>query len=277
MARRSATWLTTVTSGDGRRLPGSGPPVVRQTTPGKLPPFIVSLLPEGWLEEVLKDKDERALLRSGKRYMSNITIVERAERAGGAAARCPADAPGPICEERPLHRHLCRTGPRATSRRASSGISREIYERADTPRLSGIQIKAPMYLDADGTLATSTGKPFTHILKPAGDERVRGAPGRRVDGPGARPRRRIRGAGGRARRHAGRHAARPPRRALRHPREPGRQAADRAGGFHLRPRSSDAGEIQRHHGARRQGRPAALDRAGRGCPASWSGARCSPG
>ena len=37
----------------------------------------MSLLPEGWLESVLKDKDERAALRSGKRYMSNITIVER--------------------------------------------------------------------------------------------------------------------------------------------------------------------------------------------------------
>jgi serine/threonine-protein kinase HipA len=57
--------------------PGSGPPVVRQTTPGKLPPFIVSLLPEGWLEAVLKDRDERAKLRSGRRYMSNIAIVER--------------------------------------------------------------------------------------------------------------------------------------------------------------------------------------------------------
>jgi serine/threonine-protein kinase HipA len=44
----------------------------------------------------------------------------------------------------------------------------QIYEHADTPRLSGVQIKAPMYLDADGTLSPSTGKPFTHILKPAG-------------------------------------------------------------------------------------------------------------
>jgi serine/threonine-protein kinase HipA len=52
------------------------PPLIRQTTPGKLPPFIVSPLPEGWLESVLKDKDECAALRSGKRYMSNITIVE---------------------------------------------------------------------------------------------------------------------------------------------------------------------------------------------------------
>ncbi len=32
-----------------------GPPLIRQTTPGKLPPFIVSLLPEGWLESVLRN------------------------------------------------------------------------------------------------------------------------------------------------------------------------------------------------------------------------------
>jgi serine/threonine-protein kinase HipA len=43
-----------------------------------------------------------------------------------------------------------------------------IYARADTPRLSGVQIKAPMTLAPDGTLSPSTGTPFTHILKPAG-------------------------------------------------------------------------------------------------------------
>jgi serine/threonine-protein kinase HipA len=31
-----------------------------------------------------------------------------------------------------------------------------------------MQIKAPMYLDRDGTLSPSIGTPFTHILKPAG-------------------------------------------------------------------------------------------------------------
>ena len=35
--------------------------------------------PEDWLEHVLKDSDERALLRSGKRYMFNITITEGGE------------------------------------------------------------------------------------------------------------------------------------------------------------------------------------------------------
>lgn len=35
-------------------------PLVQQRTPGKLPPFILSLLHEGWLERVLKESDERA-------------------------------------------------------------------------------------------------------------------------------------------------------------------------------------------------------------------------
>jgi serine/threonine-protein kinase HipA len=144
-----------------------GPPLIRQTTPGTLPPFIVSLLPEGWLERVLKDKGERALLRSGKRYMSNITIVEsKAElatlpsdvlltrldghaKAGVLTGRY--DGPGRSQIEENFERNLA-----------------QIYTRADTPRLSGVQIKAPMYLDAKGVLSPATGKPFTHILKPAG-------------------------------------------------------------------------------------------------------------
>jgi serine/threonine-protein kinase HipA len=142
------------------------PPLIRQTTPGKLPPFIVSLLPEGWLEQVLKDKDERALLRSGKRYMSNITIVENE----GELAALPKDVlltrldeyskdgtftgeykgPGRSELEEDFERNLA-----------------QIYARADTPRLSGVQIKAPMHLDA-GVLSPAIGLPFTHILKPAG-------------------------------------------------------------------------------------------------------------
>ena len=144
-----------------------GPPLIRQTVPGKLPPFIVSLLPEGWLEQVLKDQDERALLRSGKRYMSNITIAEsevelaslpldilltplsRYSKDGVFTGKYAGPGRGEI--EKNFERNLAR-----------------IYERADTPRLSGVQIKAPMYLDPDGVLSPATGKPFTHILKPAG-------------------------------------------------------------------------------------------------------------
>jgi serine/threonine-protein kinase HipA len=43
-----------------------------------------------------------------------------------------------------------------------------IFARAETPRLSGVQIKAPMSLLPDGTLVPAIDQPFTHILKPAG-------------------------------------------------------------------------------------------------------------
>jgi len=146
---------------------GEGPPLVRQTTPGRLPSFIVSLLPEGWLEQVLKNQDERALLRSGKRYMSNITIVEneaelktlpqdvlvtRLEKyAKDGVFSGEYQGPGRGEIEESFERNLA-----------------QIYARADTPRLSGVQIKAPMYLDAKGVLSPASGRPFTHILKPAG-------------------------------------------------------------------------------------------------------------
>ena len=152
-----------------------GPPLIRQTTPGKLPPFIVSLLPEGWLETVLKDKDERALLRSGRRYMSNITIVEQQNEL----AALPPDVLLTRLEQ-------FTTDGAFTGRYAGPGRSdieesfernlAQIYESADTPRLSGVQIKAPMYLDAGGTLSPSTSKPFTHILKPAGTSRYDALP-----------------------------------------------------------------------------------------------------
>lgn len=143
------------------------PLLVRQTTPGKLPPFIASLLPEGWLEKVLNDRDERATLRSGKRYMSNITIVERQRDL-------TALSPDVLLTRLEKHAHAGiftgrYGGPGKTDFEKSfeSNLA-EIYAREDTPRLSGVQLKAPMYLDPTGVLSPSTGKPFTHILKPAG-------------------------------------------------------------------------------------------------------------
>lgn len=148
-------------------ITGAGPALVRQTTPGKLPPFIVSLLPEGWLDSVLSDRDERAMLRSGKRYMSNITVVENKEDL----ARLAQD----ILLTR-LDRFVSNgiftglyEGPGQSTIDESFELNlARIYEHADTPRLSGVQIKAPMYLSAEGRLLPSIGEPFTHILKPAG-------------------------------------------------------------------------------------------------------------
>lgn len=143
------------------------PQVIRHTMPGRLPPFVVSLLPEGWLESVLHARDERAMLRSGRRCMSNITMAENADEL----AALPLDVLAT-----PLAAHTVQgvftgtyTGPgRSAMEQDFERCLATIYDRADTPRLSSVQIKAPMTLDPDGRLSPSIGTPFTHILKPAG-------------------------------------------------------------------------------------------------------------
>ncbi len=143
------------------------PHIIRQTTPGKLPPFVVSLLPEGWLESVLTGRNEREMLRSGKRYMSNITIVEQQESL--------ADLPPDILLTR-LGKYTANgvftgsyQGPgRPEIEESFEANLARLYQQAETPRLSGVQIKAPMFLDSDGVLMPSISTPFTHILKPAG-------------------------------------------------------------------------------------------------------------
>ena len=142
-------------------------PLVRQTVPGKLPPFILSLLPEGWLQHVLKDPEERALLRSGMRYLSNITITDQPEDI----AALPPDMLAAKLADYSVGGVF--TGTYAGPGRGAIEQSFEeslalLYARADMPRLSGIQIKAPMFLSKEGELRPSAGEPFTHIFKPAG-------------------------------------------------------------------------------------------------------------
>ena len=43
----------------------TGPALIRETIPGKLPAFIELLLPEGWLAQVLHERDERMSARTG--------------------------------------------------------------------------------------------------------------------------------------------------------------------------------------------------------------------
>ena len=145
----------------------SGPALIRETAPGKLPAFIESLLPEGWLAQVLHERDERDALRRGRRYMSNITIVEDLAQL----ATLPADV-----LSTPLARFA--TDGRFTGVYGGPGRGEieetfeqnlaRIFARAETPRLSGVQIKAPMSLTRDGALVPAVELPFTHILKPAG-------------------------------------------------------------------------------------------------------------
>jgi serine/threonine-protein kinase HipA len=144
-----------------------GPFLVRQTTPGRLPPFIISLLPEGWLEHVLQARDERAMLKSGKRYMSNVTIVDDQRDLATLPSDVLATPLGAFSEKGVFTGKYVGPGRSEIEESFERNLA-QIYEHQDTPRLSGIQIKAPMYLDPDGTLSPSIGTPFTHILKPAG-------------------------------------------------------------------------------------------------------------
>jgi serine/threonine-protein kinase HipA len=148
----------------GRR---AGPVLVRETTPGKLPAFLESLLPEGWLARVLHERDEREALRRGRRYMSNIVIVEdRDELAALPADILTTALAGFIDAGRFTGRYA---GPaRGEIEETFEQNLARIFARAQTPRLSGVQIKAPMSLLPDGTLVPAIDQPFTHILKPVG-------------------------------------------------------------------------------------------------------------
>lgn len=145
----------------------AAPPLVRETTPGKLPPFIESLLPEGWLAQVLKSRDAREVLRQGKRYMSNIAVVGDPEELDALASDVlQAELGAFVAEGRFTGRYA---GPaRGELEDSFQQNLAALYARAETPRLSGIQIKAPMSLTPDGRLIPATAAPFTHILKPAG-------------------------------------------------------------------------------------------------------------
>ena len=142
-------------------------PLIQQRIPGQLPPFILSLLPEGWLERVLKEADERSMLRSGKRYMSNIIITDQPDDL----TELPDDVMVSRLTDHSQDGVFSGTygGPeRGDIEKSFEENLARLYARSDTPRLSGVQIKAPMYLDEYGGLVPASEKPFTHILKPAG-------------------------------------------------------------------------------------------------------------
>lgn len=145
----------------------AGPTIVRETTPGKLPAFIESLLPEGWLAQVLHERDDREALRRGHRYMSNITVVS----AGDDGMSLPQDILANVLSgftEAGQFKGRYEGPARGAIEESFEQNLAKIYARAETPRLSGVQIKAPMYLAPDGTLLPAIDLPFTHILKPAG-------------------------------------------------------------------------------------------------------------
>lgn len=144
-----------------------GPALVRETTPGKLPAFIESLLPEGWLAQVLHERDEREALRRGRRYMSNIVIVEDRDELAALPADVLTTTLASFLDAGRFTGAYAGPARGEIEETFEQNLAR-IFARAETPRLSGVQIKAPMSLTPDGTLVPAIDQPFTHILKPAG-------------------------------------------------------------------------------------------------------------
>jgi serine/threonine-protein kinase HipA len=145
----------------------SGPALIRETAPGKLPAFIESLLPEGWLAQVLHERDEREALRRGRRYMSNIAIVEAREELATLPPDVLTTALASFVTEGRFTGVYAGPGRGEIEETFEQNLAR-IFARPETPRLSGVQIKAPMSLTPDGALEPAIEQPFTHILKPAG-------------------------------------------------------------------------------------------------------------
>ena len=141
------------------------PNPVRMTVPGALPPFIESLLPEGWLNTVINPKSDRDRLIGGRRYMSNIVVVQNQEEIESAV---PDVLEGRLVEwSDSIHFTGRYKGPAPAFDLTLEHQLADIYRDKDTPRLSGVQIKAPMTLRRDGVLTAVSGSPFTHIMKPA--------------------------------------------------------------------------------------------------------------
>ncbi|MET4258257.1 serine/threonine-protein kinase HipA [Bradyrhizobium sp. S3.12.5] len=145
----------------------TAPPLVRQTAPGKLPAFVESLLPEGWLAQVLHERDDRDAIRRGKRFMSNVAVVTNKKELEAL----PLDVlQAPLAKFAKGGEFTGRyVGPsRGELEHSFEDNLAQLFERGETPRLSGVQIKAPMCLTSEGALIPAIDAPFTHILKPAG-------------------------------------------------------------------------------------------------------------
>ena len=138
---------------------------VRAGPPGRLPPFIESLLPEGWLERVLQPKSDVERVSAGKRYLSNIVISANPEDLQTFPADMLEGRLASFTREAAFAGGY--EGPAPAFEKSLEDRMAELFASAATPRLSGVQIKLPMNLSAEGLLRPAHDRAFTHILKPS--------------------------------------------------------------------------------------------------------------
>ena len=136
---------------------------------GAMPPFLENLMPEGWLKEVLRHDGAPGILRSGMRYMSNITV----SKDTNWAQQQPRDyllAPlenwndlktDPLLSTAPIEVDAIFNGE-------IEGLTSDIAETFNEelmPRISGAQVKVPVTVTRNGFVTPSAEMQFTHILK----------------------------------------------------------------------------------------------------------------
>jgi serine/threonine-protein kinase HipA len=146
-------------------------PLSHQPTPlGRIPRFILNLFPEGVQQTVLTGRetiegvsDVLGILKNSKRYIGNVAILD-----GDPAtlASLPEDA---------IHGSLSDYTERGIFKGTLYGLPMEdptwlqkvqaMFADPEMPRISGTQVKVPMFLDEKGVLSPAVGKPFSHILK----------------------------------------------------------------------------------------------------------------
>lgn len=142
------------------------PSPVRLVGAGQLPPFLQSLLPEGWLGQVIGARDDREQLMRGRRYLSNIAIVTDLSQLGATAPDVREGRLHDWTKDGRFTGEYGGPGADAVPTAFADSVAR-LYAQSETPRLSGVQIKVPMHLGAAGRLHDASRRPFTHILKPA--------------------------------------------------------------------------------------------------------------
>lgn len=142
------------------------PSPVRLVGAGQLPPFLQSLLPEGWLGQVIGARDDREQLLRGRRYLSNIAIVTDLSQLGATAPDVREGRLQAWTKDGRFTGEYAGPGAGAVPAEFADSVVR-LYAESETPRLSGVQIKVPMHLGASGRLDDASHRPFTHILKPA--------------------------------------------------------------------------------------------------------------
>ncbi|ART57171.1 hypothetical protein CBP36_19885 (plasmid) [Acidovorax carolinensis] len=136
---------------------------------GAPPAFLASLLPESGINKWEPSGENLQDFQRGHRYISNITVFNEKEFETKRVINDVLD--GEIKDFR--NSFLEFTG------RADDGFLRcfnedesldNLRRDPDNPRMSGMQIKIPGFLDRNGNLQSARNRSFTHIIKIVGSD-----------------------------------------------------------------------------------------------------------